>query len=100
MSYVVDGIKLAEKFARKAGEIRANTNSDEGELKARIYEGLSLELLKESGADAETVRKILSLAGNRREYKNVSASKLKFEEEGKDRLTVGGYDSETGKWVI
>ena len=92
-----DKIKLAEKFAKKAGEIRSNTYDDEGELKARIYEGLAYELLKAAKADPSTVARILSLCGERREYKgDLAASKIIPE----DKLSVGGYDGENDRWYV
>ena len=93
-----DKIKLAEMFAKKAGELRANTYDDEGELKARIYEGLAFELLKAAKADPSTVARILSLCGERREYKgDLAASKIIPTE---DKLSVGGYDGENDRWYV
>ena len=95
-----DKIKLAEELARKAGEIRANTFDDEGELKARIYEGLAYELLKAAKADPSTIARILSMAGERREYRgDLVASKI-IPTEDKHGLSVGGYDGENDRWYV
>lgn len=84
-------IELAEQLAEKAGRLRKESFDDWSELRARILEDTALELLKQAEADPQTVKQILSLAGERKPYSFAS-------KKPRDSLTVGGFVN--GAWEV